>query len=97
MEKSGFIKQQKPPQLLPPESDSEQKRLDGMKICTLEQRRRNLSKMHQRTQRLYEQLEEVKHRKALKSRQEDYAKNRLKAKEFHKKTLQKLRAKQTQQ
>ncbi|CAI5692647.1 unnamed protein product [Oreochromis niloticus] len=97
MEKSGFIKHQKPPQLLPPESDSEQKRLDDMKICTLEQRRRNLSKMHQRTQRLYEQLEEVKHRKALKSRQEDYAKNRLKAKEFHKKTLQKLRAKQTQQ
>ncbi|XP_026047326.1 uncharacterized protein LOC113035808 isoform X1 [Astatotilapia calliptera] len=97
MEESGFIKQQKPPQLLPPVSDSEQKKLDDMKICTLEQRRRNLSKMHQRTQRLYEQLEEVKHRKASKSRQEDYAKNRLKAKEFHKKTLQKLRAKQTQQ
>ena len=34
--------------------------------------------------RLYEQLEEVKHQRAVRSRQEDYAKNRLKAKEFHK-------------
>ncbi|XP_013871349.1 uncharacterized protein cep295 isoform X2 [Austrofundulus limnaeus] len=66
-----------------------------LKICTAEQRKHNLSVMHRRTQRLYEQLEEVKHLKTIRTRQEDYAKNRLKAKEFHKKTLQKLRAKQT--
>lgn len=91
MEKSGFIKQKKP-QLLPPVNVSGPQKLDEVKIW-----KHNLSEMHQRTQRLYEQLEEVKHQKAIKSRQEDYAKNRLKAKEFHKKTLQKLRAKQTQQ
>lgn len=34
--------------------------------------------------RLYEQLEEVKEQRAARSRQEDHAKNRLKAKEFHK-------------
>lgn len=34
--------------------------------------------------RLYEQLEEVKQLKAVRTKQEDYAKNRLKAKEFHK-------------
>lgn len=33
--------------------------------------------------RLYEQLEEVKQQKTIRSRQEAYAKNRLKAKEFH--------------
>lgn len=34
--------------------------------------------------RLYEQLEEVKHQKVIRSRQEACAENRLKAKEFHK-------------
>ena len=34
--------------------------------------------------RLYDRLEEVKRQKELKSRQEACAKNRLKAKEFHK-------------
>lgn len=34
--------------------------------------------------RLYEQLEEVKHQKAIRNRQEVHANNRLKAKEFHK-------------
>ncbi|XP_030599310.1 centrosomal protein of 295 kDa isoform X2 [Archocentrus centrarchus] len=96
MGKSGFIKEKKP-QLLPPVNVCGPQKLDEVKICSLEQWKHNLSEMHQRTQRLYEQLEEVKHQKAIKSRQEDYAKNRLKAKEFHKKTLQKLRAKQTQQ
>ncbi|KAK2913060.1 hypothetical protein Q8A73_007173 [Channa argus] len=67
-----------------------------VKINTTEQRKKEVSEMHQRTQRLYEQLEEVKHQKVIRSRQEAYAKNRLKAKEFHKKTLQKLRAKETQ-
>ncbi|XP_041661097.1 centrosomal protein of 295 kDa [Cheilinus undulatus] len=72
-------------------------RLEEVKLCTTGQRKRDVSEMHQRTQRLYEQLEEVKHQKAMRSRQEAYAQNRLKAKEFHKKTLQKLRAKQTLQ
>ncbi|XP_045929282.1 centrosomal protein of 295 kDa isoform X2 [Micropterus dolomieu] len=94
-EKSGFIKQKRP-QLPPPVSDSRLTKVDEVKICTTEQRKQDVSKMHQRTQRLYEQLEEVKHQKAIRSRQEVYAKNRLKAKEFHKKTLQKLRAKQNQ-
>lgn len=37
-----------------------------------------------RSYRLYEQLEEVKHQKSIRSRQEACAENRLKAKEFHK-------------
>ncbi|XP_075892081.1 centrosomal protein 295 isoform X3 [Nelusetta ayraudi] len=64
-----------------------------VQICTTEQRKLAVSEMHQRTQRLYEQLEEVKQQRTVKVRQEVYAKNRMKAKEFHKKTLQKLRAK----
>nr|XP_020479192.1 centrosomal protein of 295 kDa isoform X2 [Monopterus albus] len=78
-----------------PVSDSRQKKVDEMKIYTTEQRKREVSKMHQRTRRLYEQLEEVKQQKAIKSRHEAYANNRLKAREFHKKTLQKLRAQQS--
>ncbi|XP_040902301.1 centrosomal protein of 295 kDa isoform X1 [Toxotes jaculatrix] len=70
-------------------NDPRLKKVDEVKI--------DISEMHQRTQRLYEQLEEVKHQKTIRSRQEAYAKNRLKAKEFHQKTLQKLRAKRTRQ
>ncbi|XP_061313896.1 centrosomal protein of 295 kDa isoform X1 [Pezoporus flaviventris] len=51
--------------------------------------------MRQRTSRLYNQLAEVKMRKEEKTRQETYAKNREKAKEFQKKMLEKLRAKKT--
>ncbi|XP_061682430.1 uncharacterized protein cep295 isoform X2 [Syngnathoides biaculeatus] len=58
--------------------------------------KRDVWEMHKRTERLYEQLEEVKQQKAVRSRQEAYANNRQKAKAFHMKTLQKLRAKQTQ-
>ncbi|XP_054650510.1 centrosomal protein of 295 kDa [Dunckerocampus dactyliophorus] len=57
--------------------------------------KQDLSEMHRRTQRLYEQLEEVKQQQDIRSRQEAYANNREKAKAFHMKTLQKLRAKQT--
>ncbi|XP_069569106.1 uncharacterized protein cep295 [Brachyistius frenatus] len=92
--KSTFIKQKKP-QLQPPVSDPRLKKVEEVKICTPEQRKHDVAEMHQRTRRLYEQLEEVKHQKAARSRQDDYAKNRLKAKEFHKKTLQKLRTKKT--
>ncbi|XP_029923683.1 centrosomal protein of 295 kDa isoform X3 [Myripristis murdjan] len=82
--------------LLPPVSDR-LKKVGELKNCTPEQRKRDVSEMHQRTQRLYEQLEEVKQQKEMRSRQEAYAQNRVKAKEFHRKTLQKLRAKQTPQ
>nr|XP_057935890.1 centrosomal protein of 295 kDa-like isoform X2 [Doryrhamphus excisus] len=57
--------------------------------------KQDLLEMHRRTQRLYEQLEEVKQQKGIKTRQEAYANNRERAKAFHMKTLQKLRAKQT--
>ncbi|XP_037828945.1 centrosomal protein of 295 kDa isoform X3 [Kryptolebias marmoratus] len=93
--KGGQAAQKRPP--LPSSvSGSNMKKVE-VKICTPEQRKHDLSVMHKRTQRLYEQLEEVKQQKTIRSRQEDYARNRLKAKEFHKKTLQKLRAKQTPQ
>lgn len=115
-------------------SDSKLKKVDEVKICTPEQRKLDVSEMHQRTRRycykinlspfctipilfffpynwrvkpktwlvalplktcsqhkgmvcfcrLYEQLEEVKHQKVIRSRQEACAENRLKAKEFHK-------------
>ncbi|XP_031719464.1 uncharacterized protein cep295 isoform X2 [Anarrhichthys ocellatus] len=93
-ERSGSI-EQKTPQLLPPARDPRVKQVVEVKSCTPEQRKRDVSEMHQRTLRLYEQLEEVKRQKAIRSRQQASATNRLKAKEFHKKTLQKLRAKQT--
>ncbi|XP_077467353.1 centrosomal protein 295 [Stigmatopora argus] len=60
------------------------------------QEKRSKQEMHKRTQRLYDQLEEVKQQKAVRSRQEACANNRLKAKAFHMKTLQKLRTKQAQ-
>uniref|UniRef100_A0A2I3GMD9 Centrosomal protein 295 n=1 Tax=Nomascus leucogenys TaxID=61853 RepID=A0A2I3GMD9_NOMLE len=50
---------------------------------------------HQRGLRLYNQLAEVKQQKEEKAKQEAYAQNRARAKEFHKKTLEKLRAKNT--
>ncbi|XP_034460933.1 centrosomal protein of 295 kDa isoform X4 [Hippoglossus hippoglossus] len=92
-ETSAFIQERKgqPP---PPASASV---LKEVKIYGPEQRKRDVSEMYQRTQRLFHQLEEVKQQKTIRSRQEASAQNRLKAKEFHKKTLEKLRAKQTQQ
>ncbi|XP_070826236.1 uncharacterized protein cep295 [Chaetodon trifascialis] len=95
-ESSDLHRQKKPP-LPPPGSDSRLNRVDEMKISTPQQRKEDISKMHQRTQRLYEQLEEVKHQREVRSRQEACANNRLKAKEFHKKTLERLRAKRTLQ
>ncbi|KTF76133.1 hypothetical protein cypCar_00041545 [Cyprinus carpio] len=64
-----------------------------VRICSDEHRRREEEQMYSRTQRLYSQLEEVKQKKELRSRQESYAKNREKARDFQKKTLEKLRAK----
>ncbi|XP_008307131.2 centrosomal protein of 295 kDa isoform X4 [Cynoglossus semilaevis] len=91
----GRAEQQDQVQKPPPVSDCRPKTTVELKILTPEKRKHNISEMYQRTQRLYEQLEEVKQQKTIRTRQEASAKNRLKAMEFHKKTLQKLRAKQT--
>ncbi|NXQ58441.1 CE295 protein, partial [Anthoscopus minutus] len=66
-----------------------------VKVSSPEDRKSGEIEMHQRTSRLYNQLAEVKIRKEEKTRQETYAKNRQKAKEFQKKMLEKLRAKKT--
>ncbi|XP_030328027.1 centrosomal protein of 295 kDa isoform X2 [Strigops habroptila] len=63
------------------------------KVSSPGDRKSEETEMHQRTSRLYNQLAEVKMRKEEKTRQETYAKNREKAKEFQKKMLEKLRAK----
>ncbi|NXM70921.1 CE295 protein, partial [Serilophus lunatus] len=74
---------------------SQLKKLGEIKVSSPEDRKSEEIEMHQRTARLYNQLEEVKIRKEEKARQESYAKNRERAKEFQKKTLEKLRAKKT--
>ncbi|NXF02718.1 CE295 protein, partial [Smithornis capensis] len=55
-----------------------------VKLAFPEDRKSAEIEMHQRTSRLYNQLEEVRIRKEEKARQESYAKNREKAKEFQK-------------
>ncbi|XP_073414484.1 uncharacterized protein [Dendrobates tinctorius] len=69
------------------------KKVVEVRVCTPEDRRLSELEMHQRTIRLYNRLHEVKTRREEKMRQETYAKNREKAREFKKKTLEKLRAK----
>ncbi|KFQ05172.1 CE295 protein, partial [Haliaeetus albicilla] len=71
------------------------KKVGEVKVSSPEDRKSGEVEMHQRTSRLYNQLAEVKIRKEEKTRQETYAKNREKAKEFQKKMLEKLRAKKT--
>ncbi|XP_033061445.1 centrosomal protein of 295 kDa isoform X12 [Trachypithecus francoisi] len=60
-----------------------------------EDRKTTQALRHQRGLRLYNQLAEVKQQKEEKAKQEAYAQNRARAKEFHKKTLEKLRARNT--
>ncbi|XP_026635357.1 centrosomal protein of 295 kDa [Microtus ochrogaster] len=60
-----------------------------------EERRTTQSLIHQRALRLYRQLAEVKQQREEKTKQEVCAQNIARAKEFHKKTLEKLRAKNT--
>ncbi|NXQ23950.1 CE295 protein, partial [Alaudala cheleensis] len=60
------------------------KKVGEVKVSSPEDRKSGEIEMHQRTSRLYNQLEEVKMRKEEKIRQETYAKNREKAKEFQK-------------
>ncbi|XP_072182915.1 centrosomal protein of 295 kDa [Excalfactoria chinensis] len=69
------------------------KKVGEVKVCSPEDRKAGEAEMYQRTSRLYNQLSEVKTRKEEKTRQETYAKNRERAKEFQKKMLEKLRAK----
>ncbi|NXT65888.1 CE295 protein, partial [Chaetops frenatus] len=69
--------------------------LKKVEVSSPEDRKAGEIEMHQRTSRLYNQLAEVKIRNEEKTRQEIYAKNREKAKEFQKKMLEKLRAKKT--
>ncbi|NXK22422.1 CE295 protein, partial [Arenaria interpres] len=71
------------------------KKVGEVKVSSAEDRKAGEMEMHPRTSRLYNQLAEVKSRKEEKTRQETYAKNREKAKEFQKKMLEKLRAKKT--
>ncbi|XP_039194045.1 centrosomal protein of 295 kDa isoform X1 [Crotalus tigris] len=62
------------------------------KRCSPVDRKVAAEQMQQRTSRLYNNLAEVKNRKEEKDRKENYARNRERAKEFHKKTMEKLRA-----
>uniref|UniRef100_A0A8C9U6B0 ALMS motif domain-containing protein n=1 Tax=Serinus canaria TaxID=9135 RepID=A0A8C9U6B0_SERCA len=60
------------------------KKVGEVKVSSPEDRKSGEIEMHQRTSRLYNQLAEVKIRNEEKTRQETYAKNREKAKEFQK-------------
>ncbi|XP_053312073.1 centrosomal protein of 295 kDa [Spea bombifrons] len=75
-----------------PADGGQLKRVTEVRVCTPEERKLTELEMHQRTMRLYNQLDEVKTKKETIVREKAYAKNREKAKEFKKKTLEKLRA-----
>uniref|UniRef100_G1M2H2 Centrosomal protein 295 n=1 Tax=Ailuropoda melanoleuca TaxID=9646 RepID=G1M2H2_AILME len=66
-----------------------------VRVSLPEDRKAAQALMHQRTLRSYNQLAEVKQQREEKAKQDAYAQNRARAKEFHKKTLEKLRAKNT--
>ncbi|KAM8816807.1 centrosomal protein of 295 kDa [Rhynchonycteris naso] len=69
--------------------------LSKVRVSLPEDRKTAEVLMHQRALRLYNQLAEVQQQKEEKAKQDAYAQNRARAKEFHKKTLEKLRAKNT--
>ncbi|KAM6382970.1 centrosomal protein of 295 kDa isoform 3-T3 [Alca torda] len=60
------------------------KKVGEVKVSSPEHRKSGEMETHQRTSRLYNQLAEVRSRKEEKTRQETYAKNKEKAKEFQK-------------
>ncbi|XP_059820594.1 centrosomal protein of 295 kDa isoform X2 [Hypanus sabinus] len=68
------------------------KMVGEVKVTTPEDRKAVEAEMRQRTLRLYSQLEEVKNKKREVNRQTVCTRNREKAKEFQKRTLEKLRA-----
>nr|XP_030739621.1 centrosomal protein of 295 kDa isoform X3 [Globicephala melas] len=69
------------------------KGVNKVRVSLPEDRKTAQAHMHQRAIRLYHQLPEVKKQKEEKAKQDAYAQNRARAKEFHKRTLEKLRAK----
>ncbi|KAM5316429.1 centrosomal protein of 295 kDa isoform 2-T2 [Glossophaga mutica] len=69
--------------------------VNKVRVSLPEDRKTAQALMQQRALRLYNQLPEVKQQKEEKAKQDAYAQNRARAKEFHKKTLEKLRAKNT--
>ncbi|XP_054433675.1 centrosomal protein of 295 kDa [Pteronotus mesoamericanus] len=71
------------------------KGVSKVRVSLPEDRKTAQALMQQRALRLYNQLAEVKQQKEEKAKQDAYAQNRARAKEFHKKTLEKLRAKNT--
>ncbi|OXB58977.1 hypothetical protein ASZ78_004381, partial [Callipepla squamata] len=60
------------------------KKVGEVRVSSPEDRKAREAEMYQRTSRLYNQLSEVKIRKEEKTRQETYAENRERAKEFQK-------------
>ncbi|KAM9219783.1 centrosomal protein of 295 kDa isoform 2-T2 [Dugong dugon] len=76
-------------------SVSHLKGVSKVRVSLSEDRRTAQALMCQRALRSYNQLAEVKQQKEEKARKAAYAQNRARAKEFHKKTLEKLRAKTT--
>ncbi|NXJ58954.1 CE295 protein, partial [Rostratula benghalensis] len=67
---------------------SQLRKVGEVKVSSAEERKSGETEMHQRTSRFYSQLAEVRSRKEEKTRQEIYAKNREKAKEFQKVSLE---------
>lgn len=63
-----------------------------VRVSLPEDRKTAQALMHQRA---LSQLAEVKQKREEKAKQDVYAQNRARAKEFHKKTLERLRAKNT--
>ncbi|XP_043435874.1 LOW QUALITY PROTEIN: centrosomal protein of 295 kDa [Prionailurus bengalensis] len=76
-------------------SVSRLKGVNKVRVSLPEDRKTAQAHMRQRALRLYNQLAEVKQQREEKAKQDAYAQNRARAKEFHKKTLEKLRAKST--
>uniref|UniRef100_A0A8C9KVC6 Centrosomal protein 295 n=1 Tax=Panthera tigris altaica TaxID=74533 RepID=A0A8C9KVC6_PANTA len=76
-------------------SVSRLKGVNKVRVSLPEDRKTAQTLMRQRALRLYNQLAEVKQQREEKAKQDAYAQNRARAKEFHKKTLEKLRAKNT--
>ncbi|XP_045870432.1 centrosomal protein of 295 kDa isoform X2 [Meles meles] len=66
-----------------------------VRVSLPEDRKTAQALMHQRALRSYSQLAEVKQQREEKAKQDAYVQNRARAKEFHKQTLEKLRAKNT--
>ncbi|XP_036049868.1 centrosomal protein of 295 kDa isoform X3 [Onychomys torridus] len=81
-----------------PQTGSSLSRLKGVNKVRAplpEEKKARQALTHQRALRLYKQLAEVRQQREEKAKQEVHAQNKARAKEFHKKTLEKLRAKNT--